>query len=71
MELETLGEAINEAKRFLHRAEPLYARVKKEIKAGNKSYELNFGPVETGAVRRASMDLTRMLAKLRRVAGHA
>ena len=52
----TLQLAINEAKRFIAKAEEL-----KEV--GLKYSWAN--PKESGAVRRASMDLTRILADLR------
>lgn len=58
---EKITEAIAEAKRFIHRAEVLQARRKKDtwLKQWDASRE-------GGACRRASMDLTRALADLRR-----
>ena len=60
MNLDTVNEAITEARRFIQRAEA-WKKVEAE-KA--KSYYNN--PKESGAMRRASMDLTRALAKMRK-----
>lgn len=60
MNKTTLQSAINEARRFLERAEALQ---KAEQSPERKAYSYN--PCEQGAVRRASMDLTRKLADLR------
>lgn len=60
MKLTNLEFSIEEAKRFLQRATELQAahnRPDREYLDGN--------PIEQGAVRRASMDLTRSLSKLR------
>lgn len=56
----TLQSAIDEARRFLERAEALQ---KVEQSPERKAYFYN--PCEQSAVRRASMDLTRKLADLR------
>lgn len=56
----TLNAAIVEAKRFLVRATKLQQRHEK-----NDIYRWQ-GSRESGAVRRASMDLTRALADLRK-----
>lgn len=59
MKIETIDAVIGEAKRFLRAAEAF-----KKVEAEKKErYYLN--PRESGAVRRASMDLTRKLADLR------
>lgn len=58
MNHDTLKAAIREARRFLEAA----AKAEKAFKEGTASYS----PKETGAARRASMDLTRALADLRR-----
>ena len=55
----TLEDAIVEAKRFLQRAEML-----KELIVNGVSYPHN-DQAHGAAVKRASMDLTRALAKLR------
>ena len=60
MNNETLNTAGIEAQRFLRAIESL-----KTAEQGNKaSYYTN--PKESGAVRRASMDLTRALAQMRK-----
>lgn len=59
MGVPKLIEAMNEAKRFLKKAEELY---KKESQ--NKGFI--WSSKESGALRRASMDLTRALAELRK-----
>lgn len=61
MKTENLKEAIEEAKRFLKRAEDLNKKVSKKESA----YIYGGYPKESGSVKRASMDLTRSLAKLR------
>lgn len=53
-----LETAVAEAKRFIERVEAL-----KRAEANESDYN---HPRESGAVRRASMDLTRALADLRR-----
>lgn len=60
MDHEKLDAAVAEAKRFIARAKEL----KNRRKAGDL-YDFQ-GCRESGAVRRASMDLTRALADLRR-----
>lgn len=57
---ETLQEAIAEAERFLAKA--------KAVKQADFEYSFpaNGASVRTGAVRRASMDLTRALARMRK-----
>lgn len=62
MKIENLKEAIEEAKRFLKRAEDLR---KKTSKKSGYVYVYGGFPKESGSVKRASMDLTRSLAKLR------
>lgn len=60
MNNETLNTAGIEAQRFLRAIESL-----KTAEQGNKAnYYTN--PKESGAVRRASMDLTRALAQMRK-----
>ena len=62
MKNETLITAIQEAKRFIEKAEQLQ-KIKQEIDP-NSIYYVSF-PKESGSVRRASLDLTRTLADLR------
>ncbi len=57
---ETMLEAEREARRFLKAVGELKAREKVDGRF------VFYGCAETGALRRASMDLTRVLAKLRR-----
>lgn len=61
MDAAKLNAAIKEAKRFLEKAKGL-----KDVEVAFPEY--GFHPRESGAVRRASMDLTRALADLRRPA---
>ena len=56
---QNLKAAIDEANRFLLRAAALH-----KVAANYGCYYRN--PIEQGAVRRASMDLTRALANLRK-----
>ena len=56
----TLDEAVFEARRFIYRAEAL-----RKANMGEKSLWFYDNPKEQGAVKRASLDLTRKLADLR------
>lgn len=60
MKVEKLYQAKQEAERFLKKVEEL----EKDI--GKSSSPYLYGSKFTGAVKRASMDLTRSLADLRR-----
>lgn len=60
MNIKRLGAAIDEAKRFLAHAEAARSRL-----LSDDLVSLT-GSKETGAARRASMDLTRALSDLRR-----
>ena len=67
MKTSTLIEAVAEARRFITKAE---AALNKDTLSclridSPKTSILNNNPRENGAVRRASMDLTRKLADLR------
>lgn len=66
MHIEKIIKAEKESKRFLEYLQNLRKRIKKE---NNHPYFVTNGNVigckETGAVKRASMDLTRALADLR------
>lgn len=57
MKTESIDKAIAEAKRFIEKASEL-----KKVAVGKTGY---LYPKESGAVKRASMDLTRTLADLR------
>ncbi len=62
MEIETLKTAMQEAERFLKRAEIL---LKKSTEDGEfKHYRFNSSK-DSASVKRASLDLTRSLADLR------
>lgn len=60
MNQHSLQKAVDEAKRFLRIAEQL----KSEL--GNTEHFMGDFPKQSGAVRRASMDLTRTLAEMRK-----
>jgi hypothetical protein len=62
MKLHNIDAAVAEAHRFIERAETLMAAVQK---SAPRAY-LSDHPRESGAVKRASMDLTRALAEMRR-----
>ena len=76
MTIETITTAKTEATRFLarlqeledaHQAQKLAAEVNNAVPGNSRMYfGLSYYPKETDAVRRASMDLTRALAALRR-----
>ena len=61
MEANNLKEAIEEAKRFIERTEQLQLAAR----LNENSTYIGGYPTEQGAVKRASMDLTRSLSKLR------
>jgi hypothetical protein len=63
MNKETIIEAENEVKRFLQRLKEL--KETDEYKSDSSRYSIT-GCTESGAIRRASMDLSRALAKLRK-----
>lgn len=71
MKIDDITAAIAEAHRFIYRAEELMAAQASEEQRVNAerdhdSYAWTSPlPKESGAVRRASMDLTRALAKMR------
>lgn len=65
MKLSVLNEAMNEATRFLKLAKEL--RNEMSAKYDGKKYDYHYGGTKNfSAVRRASMDLTRTLANLRK-----
>jgi hypothetical protein len=72
MNRDTLTTAIGEAERFLARAKAVPAPVELApanwAKDGKARMDDSISPKDSGAVRRASMDLTRALADLRRPA---
>ena len=63
--------ALVEAVRFELRADEMLRRMKEyENKEGSAPPESGYWPMESGALKRASLDLTRALAKMRRRAGY-
>lgn len=77
MRLKKIDEAVNEAERFLKAAKALQEAEEARANARNDRYAalglptpvrtpLVWGSKESGALRRASMDLTRSLADMRR-----
>jgi hypothetical protein len=72
MDTKKLNTTIEEAKRFLDRAKELKDLISeedkkwKEAKEKGEHYWISNNPKESGAVRRASMDLSRALSALRK-----
>lgn len=72
MERENVVAAVLEAQRFLARAEKYLSLTKDTFAVepydGGKPYKRHVScpPLESGAIRRSSMDLSRSLSKLRR-----
>lgn len=66
MNRDKLKEAIIEAERFLKRAKALPEPVERRYYHKDEIYLYDNFPVEWGAIRRSSMDLTRALASLRK-----
>ena len=67
LRMGTIADAISEARRFIMAAEKAVNRIVEESKESRHSLHFRWtGPtMETAALRRASMDLTRKLADLR------
>lgn len=63
---ERLLEALDEARRFLRAGQRALARVRVEEKEAAAGRGRCYGMKEMAAAKRASMDLTRALAELRR-----
>jgi|WetSurMetagenome_2_1015567.scaffolds.fasta_scaffold969818_2 hypothetical protein len=59
MTLKDLDESIREAKRYLDRCKDLKVRAE-------SGFGIGWASKESGAVKRASMDLSRVLTKIRR-----
>ena len=69
MDKKKLDTAVEEAKKFLEKVKELQTEQKKTTTyefQGKQHISIPSCPKESGAVRRASMDLTRALANLRR-----
>ncbi len=65
MKTEEIKKAVKEAKRFIKAAELCIEARKKTYRVGGYEFTSN-APKESGACRRASLDLTRQLAEMRR-----
>lgn len=65
MNIHTIDTAMAEAERFIERAKALMGTMSKSPSVAGQNYT-SMHPKESGAVKRASMDLTRSLADLRR-----
>lgn len=73
MTIKQISDAMREADRFIKAGRLAIARIKKENKHGeldDSLRELISGSKETAACRRASLDLTRALADLRKQPVH-
>ena len=70
MNADSLSRAIDEASRFIERAKRLLSAHRKAERRREHPEEYVLSPItgsaQSGAVKRASMDLTRALADLRR-----
>lgn len=71
MNLDTLKTAIDEAERFIYKAEEAYNEIvynKEEVAhwLKDKSYARKTGVKRQAACKRASLDLTRSLSELRK-----
>lgn len=64
MNRDTIAKAVAEARRFIEKAEALPEPRKYEV--NGRQHTDDHHPREQGAIRRASMDLTRSLADMRR-----
>ena len=65
MNIQRVEEAVEEAKRFLARAET-WLKAEKESQTNNLLTGYYYGsPKESGALKRSSMDLTRALVPIR------
>lgn len=65
MNHQQIATARNAAKRFLAAEAALVAADSRSIAAGHRPYKY-YGSKESGALRRASLDLTRVLAEMRK-----
>ena len=63
--LERIKTAYREAERFMGRCDELFAVLKADEHLA-RYFDAGVGNKESGAVRRASMDLTRALAEMRK-----
>ena len=65
MKMKKITEAEREARRFLKRCSELHTKIG-TISDEEGGYLVSFGSKYTAAIKRASMDLTRALADLRK-----
>lgn len=65
MKTEQINAAIKEAERFIKAAKACIAARKQTYTVGDHTFHLS-APKESGSARRASMDLTRALAEMRK-----
>jgi hypothetical protein len=65
MKTKQIEFAVAEAKRFIKKAEICLEARSKTHGSGNYIFH-NLAPKESGSVRRASLDLTRQLAEMRK-----
>jgi len=63
--IQRITAAYYEAKRFMDRCDFLLERIEEDAKLV-RDIDIGLGSKETAAVRRASMDLTRALAEMRK-----
>ena len=63
--LERIKTAYREAERFMGRCDELFAALEADAYLA-RHFDAGVGNKESGAVRRASMDLTRALAEMRK-----
>ena len=62
---------VSEAKRFIARADEVLALMQTyQERKGKNAPDSGYWPMQSGALKRASLDLTRSLAKMRRRAGY-
>jgi hypothetical protein len=65
MTLDKIEAACAEARRFIEKASEAAARIKRETEAPDGAW-ISYQHKERAAARRASLDLTRALAEMRR-----
>jgi hypothetical protein len=65
MKTEEIHKAVEEAERFIKTAKMYLEAKKKTYKQGDYTFH-HSAPKESGATRRASLDLTRQLAVMRK-----
>lgn len=66
MNIKEVRSAISEATRFIKAAKELIDELEASKEQGSSGTVIYVGTAKSGAMRRASLDLTRQLAKMRR-----